>query len=457
MEPGPLPFDQGFVMVLPFSVFLRGNRPYYYVAFKNEETGRYLPAISTKKTTEAAAVKQAWVWFREGIPRKGGPLDIKAASLRDTIRHASISPSDAEFIISDLKRRGIILSCVFSGAPDSVLLADFLTEFWDWERSPYIHEKLRAEHSIHRNYVRGMAGDVKKYWVPFFPSVLLGEFLPSDIERFIEYLSSIQFGDRQLSSIRKNGIIKAGSIPLRWAYRKEKINQDVTRGLILFSGKHGERQILTPQLASSVFALEWEDERSKVANMTAMVTGLRAGELQGLRVGDLGDDCLLVRHSWNYYDKLKPTKNNTERIVELPFPLVLQSLRYIASLNPHGVSDNSYVFWSSLRGNKPMEQRLFISGLRTSLKASGLSDAEAKCFSFHGWRHFFTTYMRPKLDDKLLQSQTGHKTILMLNRYSDHVLPGDRDKIREAQVKVFSALLPSDGFPVSNQTACNYE
>ena len=25
--------------MLPFSVFLRGKRPYYYVAFKNEETG----------------------------------------------------------------------------------------------------------------------------------------------------------------------------------------------------------------------------------------------------------------------------------------------------------------------------------------------------------------------------------------------------------------------------------
>jgi len=139
--------------MLPFSVFLRGSRPYYYVSFKNEETGKYLPAISTKKTTEAAAIKQAWVWFREGIPKKNGPLDIKRASLRDTIRQADITPDDAVFIIDDLRRRGLVLSCVFAGAPDSVGLADYLAEFWNWERSPYIREKLRAEHSIHRNYV----------------------------------------------------------------------------------------------------------------------------------------------------------------------------------------------------------------------------------------------------------------------------------------------------------------
>jgi len=86
-------------MRLPFSVFLRGSRPFYYVAFKNEETGRYLPAISTKKTKEADAVRQAWIWFREGIPHKDGSLDIKALSLRDTIRHSEISLSDAELAV----------------------------------------------------------------------------------------------------------------------------------------------------------------------------------------------------------------------------------------------------------------------------------------------------------------------------------------------------------------------
>jgi len=427
-------------MKLPFSVFYRSARHTYYVAFKNVETGKFLPAISTKKTTEDAAVKQAWVWFREGIPRKG---DIKTCSLRDTIRHSEISLSDAEFIVNDLKRRGIVLACVFAGAPDSVSLADYLTEFWDWDRSPYIREKLRAEHSIHRNYVRGVNLDIKKYWIPFFPSALLGSVTANDIEKFIEHLSNIRFGDKQLSSIRKNGIIKAGTIPLRWAYRKGKIPQDITRGIIFFSGKAAERKILIPQQATAIFNQEWADERCKIANMTAMVTGLRAGELQGLQTRDLGDGCLMVRHSWNYFDKLKTTKNNCERIVELPFPSVLDSLKYLASLNPHGAAPESFVFWSSHSANKPMEQKLFISGLRNALIASGLSETDARGFTFHGWRHFFTTYMRPKIEDKLLQSQTGHKTIPMLDRYSDHLKPGDRDKIREAQVEVFSSLLPS--------------
>jgi integrase len=290
-----------------------------------------------------------------------------------------------------------------------------------------------------------MARVVKNYWAPFFPSILLGELLPGHLDRFVDHLSYIRYGKEEelaLSNVRKNDIIKAGVVPLRWAYKKSKIDLDVTRNLIFFSDKTAERLILSPQQAASVFALEWEDRRAYVANMTAMVTGLRAGELQGLQSRDLGDDYLMVRHSWNRIDKLKTTKTNTERKVELPFPFVLQSLRYVASLNPHGTSPDSFVFWSSLSPNKPMEQRRFIMGLRDSLMSAGLSEAAAHEYSFHGWRHFFTTYMRPKLEDKLLRSQTGHKSEKMLNRYSNHVIPADRDKIREAQVEVFSSLLP---------------
>ena len=424
--------------MLPFSIFRRGKRKYYYVAFKNENTGNYLPAISTKKTKYEDAQRQSWVWFREGIPNKNGVLDIKKHSLRDSIRCASLTAEDAEFIIDELKQRGLVLSCVFAGAADSVDFIDFLSEFWDWDRSPYIREKLRAEHSIHQRHVKQMASEIKKYWLPFFSTKLLGEITSNNIDLFINYLSDIRYGDnKSLSNVRKNCIIKAGTIPLRWAYKKRKIIIDITRDIILFSVKTPERLILTPEQAANVFAQNWFDLRAKIANMTAMVTGLRAGELQGLQIDDIGDDFLRVRHSWNYVDKLKTTKTNTERTVEMPFPFVLESLRYLASLNPH--ENGTYVFWSDYKKDKPMEQKLFLKGLRDSLTASGVASGR---YTFHGWRHFFTTYMWSKLDDKLLQSQTGHKTIAMIEHYADHVRSGDRDKIREAQIEVFSALLP---------------
>jgi len=57
----------------PFFIFLRGNRPNYYIAFKNLETGEYLPAIRTKKSKEPDAILQAWVWFHEGLRTRAAP------------------------------------------------------------------------------------------------------------------------------------------------------------------------------------------------------------------------------------------------------------------------------------------------------------------------------------------------------------------------------------------------
>ena len=430
-------------MKQPFSVFLRGK--YYYVAFKNEETGasksKYLSAISTKKTDQDNAIRQAWVWYKEGVPKKKGIVELKTLSLRDIVKRSEITMQDAELIIEELKRKELVKSCVFSGAPDSVRLTDFLNEIWDYDRSPRIKRKLRAKHSIHRCYAYEMQKVVKKYWIPYFNSMLLGELKTEDIENFIENLYDLKTKRNEpLSSARKNAIIKAGKIALKWAFQKGKIKKDITEGVILFSGGSKERLVLPPKIAADIFTNDWRDERCKIANMLAMVTGLRAGEIQGLQFGDLGDNYIYVRHSWNQVDKLKTTKNNKSRIVEITFPFVVDILKDLAELNPHGCNNNSFVFWSGKSSHKPMEQKLFIKSLQSSLAACGFTDAEK--YTFHGWRHFYTTYMRGRLDDKLLQSQTGHLSLEMLEHYSDHRREGDREKIREAQREAFAFLLP---------------
>jgi len=132
------------------------------------------------------------------------------------------------------------------------------------------------------------------------------------------------------------------------------IDKDVTQGITWFSGKATERQILTPELAAAIFKVQWKDERARLANMLAMVTGMRAGEIQGLRVQDLGKDCLYIRYSWNRLDGLKTPKTNESRTVEVPFPGLIQDLLTLAATNPHGQSMDGYVFWAEKISDKPM-------------------------------------------------------------------------------------------------------
>jgi integrase len=219
------------------------------------------------------------------------------------------------------------------------------------------------------------------------------------------------------------------------------IDTDVSAGHTKFSGDALERPILTPELAAAVFRVPWPDERSRLANMLAMVTGMRAGEIQGLRIQDLGRDCLYVRHSWNFMDGLKTTKNNECRTAEVPFPGLIQDLANMAAGNPHKARMDGFIFWAALSAEKPMEAEIFLRDLRTALVKAGMSKETAKAYTFHAWRHFFTAYMRPRIDEKLLQKQTGHKTLAMLDHYSDHVLDGDRERIQTAQRETFGALI----------------
>jgi integrase len=259
-------------------------------------------------------------------------------------------------------------------------------------------------------------------------------------------------GDKPVSAARKNIVIKAGAKALRWAFGKGKIETDPTRGIMLFAGTPAERQILTPTAAAAAFRAEWKDKRAKLANETAAVTGMRAGEIQALQIQDIGADCLYVRHGWNRIDGLKGTKNNEYRTVELPFSDLLQELIELAKTNPWGVSPENFIFWSDRKADRPMKGELFLEGLRDALQKTGFSEKAAAGYVFHSWRHFFTAYMRPRIGEILLQKQTGHKTLLMLDHYSDHVLDGDRERIQAAQREVFGGVDTGGGLWLKAKT-----
>jgi integrase len=369
---------------LPFSVFRRAGQRIFYVSFKNTETGKYLPAISTRQKTEAAAVETAFQWLRDGIPRKGETVPLQKYTLRDMARGSDISPTDCEYICKELHRRGMLKTYVLAGTDQAVGFVEYLSNFWDFENSEYIKEKLRKNHSIHRRYCVEQKNTVERHWKPYFAGRFLGDITRKDLEDFINQLDSMS-----LSAERKNKIVKVGTIPLKWAYRKEKIEKDVTQGIVWFSGVNKERQILSPEQAAAVFRVEWKDNRSRIANMLAMVTGMRAGEIQGLRIQDLGQDCLYIRHSWNFRDGLKTTKNNENRVAEVPFPGLMRELYDLAKNNPHGQGMDGYVFWTWTMADKPIENDIFLRDLRAALVKTGMSEKSAKVYTFHGWRHYF--------------------------------------------------------------------
>ena len=197
---------------LPFTVFKRANRPCYSVKFKNNVTGEYYPAISTRQKTEAEAVKTAFAWLRDGIPRKREPVKVQDLSLKDTARKIK-TMGEAEMLLTEMKRMGWIKSYVLTESQAAQDFTAFLSEFWDWNKSAYIAEKRRKNHGIHKRHCKLQGQAITRYWQPFFSGRFLGDITATDIDCFISHMGSMN-----VSASRKNGVIKAGTKPLRWAF-----------------------------------------------------------------------------------------------------------------------------------------------------------------------------------------------------------------------------------------------
>lgn len=404
-----------------------------YVSFKNPLTGKYGTKRSTGTSDPQQAEKLAYKWLLTGEADKKEACTQR--SLLDAIRLATLTMDDTREIIEILKAKNLVSSAVLKSDKANISFVTYLENFWDYDTSSYVKEKLRKKHGIHKRYVARERGAIKNYWKPFFENALLGSVTIEQLNKFIDWIGTL---DKPGSAKGKNSVIKAGTLPLKWAFRNEVLEKDLTTGLVLYSGEEKEREILTPELATAIFSKKWKDPCAKLANLLAMCTGLRAGEVQGLRKCDLGQSCVYVKHSWNLADGLKCVKNKESRIGEIVFPELMGALIEQANSNPYDEGLDGYVFWASIPG-KPIESHGWLKSLREVCKEVGIADPS--WVTFHAWRHFFTTYMGGKVDDKILQIATGHKTLEMIEHYRDHIRVGDIDALKTAQREVFEPIL----------------
>lgn len=408
-----------------FSLSKRSDSPFWYVSFKNPYTLKYSTKKSTGTTDKKEATKIAYKLLFEEHQRPVKPI-------LEALKALNLTSADAADIVEILDQKRLIATIITKDDAGAESFSPFLKRFWDYEKSPYVREKLHKNHGIHKKYVISNSKCVAMYWEPFFKDMPLVKLTKDHLNQFMDSL------DQGLSGSRRNNIMKVGTVALKWAFKNQIITSDITAGIIWFSKDSDKRFIFTPEQAAQIFASPWKHETSRLANLVAMTTGLRAGEIMGLKKQDLGEDCIYVNHSWNNYDRQKTTKNNESRKAFIIFPEMMADLKKLADQNPYGEGNNGYVFWASIPG-KPKENKFWLDDLRDVATKLGFGDIEK--ITFHGWRHFFATYMYTEVEEGLLQKATGHKTIEMLRHYANHDRDQDSSEIQGAMRKVFEPIL----------------
>lgn len=417
------------------------NNGFYYVQFVDPLTKTLTYGRTTHQRDRDAALLTAYKWLEQGIPGKQAESTPVAQVLSfDTalaqLKQLNINASETERLLALLNTKGQACAKAepVTTKPTGHPFIQFLLDFWNYDKSKYIQGLLAHGTGITRRHCYEMTNRVNTYWEPAFGNkITIEELKDEDIEEFllkqktaIREIKNKKTGTTEivttaLSGATVNKILNSIRKPLKWAMKKKIISYDPTASLDSFSSKIKERGILEDSEVQALIALDWKDKRARVATLTSMTTGLRAGELLGLRVQDIREKSISVEHGWNTKDRLKTTKNGKSREVVL-LPYIRTILLEYAKTSPHGFKPDSFVFWSPLYADQPCDTKKFNDGFYEALGDIKITEENRKARNivFHSWRHYNATIIADHLDERTAQLLLGHLTASMTKRYADH-------------------------------------
>lgn len=181
------------------------------------------------------------------------------------------------------------------------------------------------------------------------------------------------------------------------------------------------KRILTVEEAAALFSLRWDDPRYLVGNLLGSVTGLRAGEITGLRFSNVLPDRVLAFGTWRPQTAIVSdnTKGGVPRTAPVPAP-IMAFVRALMAVNPwRQRSADPFVFFSVKTPERAMEQRELTEALHDRLDAMlGPEARRSQTIGFHSWRHFANTnYLEGAVPPEMVQKTIGHANAAMTMLY----------------------------------------
>jgi integrase len=412
----------------------------FYACMVNQETGLAMSARSTGERDRDAALIVISGWMRDGLPgRDGERRKVEAAFDLDGIlrgiRKTELDSGGALAIVKALKDRGLIDIGAVPAGKGSVNFVSFLSDFFDYDKSAYVKDRLAHGHSIGRRYCRESLKIIRLFWEPAFKGRTLASITRNDLKSFSLSLPADK------SASYKNSILNAGLIPLGWAYEEGMIPADIGKDFERYGGKASKRGVLTVEEAAALFTRTWADGAAMAANLLSATTGMRQGEVLAVRGGDIGETVLNAAHSWSSADGLKSPKNGESRRVPL-LPEVREALLAQLATNPHTDIPEAerFVFWGTAPDKPRYDGSFMLDALHSELGAAGV-DWQARNIVYHGWRHFYAARMADIEAADKVSRITGHKSRAVFDAYADHVTEAAITDMGKAAAAVFAGVL----------------
>jgi integrase len=310
--------------------------------------------------------------------------------------------------------------------PKMNTFGDYAKGWWDLKTCEYCQMK-QARQPLTETHIKTFRQNMNNHVLPRFKDVRLVDITSYEIEKWLFDLLNQGY---KKSSI--NGLFSTLRVMLGEAVRRGILRANPATRVKALQPDVKKRKLLSLEELSALFPPDidrvWRNRMAAMANMLAAYTGMRLGEVAGLKGSLVFPDYISVAMQYNSARKYTETKTKTERDIPIT-PVIYQQLQSLIALNGDG-----YVF--SIDGGKtPFPREGMTRGLIEALGNIGIDEKERKerGLTFHSWRHFFITCMRMgNVSDKKARDVAGHASMKMNDHYT-HLNTREFDDVRDVQ------------------------
>jgi integrase len=281
------------------------------------------------------------------------------------------------------------------------------------------HIRVNVRQSTAKDY----EGLLRRHLLPYFGSLKLQSLTVELVERFR--------GDHadRIGRRTTNKCLTLLSAMFRYAERHRLVPSNPVRHVAKLRDEATRNQeqiegnILHPAEIQKLLAAT--DERWRPLLMTAVLTGLRQGELLGLQWGDIDWQArqIHVRRSFSAGRFYEPKTRYSRRRVDMPGVLVSELKRWKLACPP---GDLDLVFPSGA-GNPENPSNVINRGLNPALRRAGL-----RKIRFHDLRHCYASLLIHNNESpKRIQSLLGHSSIKVTFDIYGHLLTDGNDGVAD--------------------------
>ncbi len=356
------------------------RRTYGSGSYKRNSKGKYVVQVSAGKDATGKRIRIT----RTANTSKEATALLKA--LQDEIAAAASTPAEQE-------------------PSEEPLLTSDLFERWYTTKSPAWSARTRE---LYRHQLDAHA-------IPSLGNVLLADLKPLDIQKMVNKIVK----DGKIATANK--VRSMVSSALKQAVRWELIGRNPADAVDPVPEKRRPLNVWTPQQARA-FLEHHKNHRFYAAYYLLITSGIRRGELLGLRRQDIVENGIYIRQTVTLVDDVptigKPKTKNSERFVTLPEDTLEVLWEHLARLDETialvgDAWEHPELVFPSETGTL-MHGRNFYRTWKLAVKAAGLPHTR-----IHDQRHLHATLLIDQGEDsKVISDRLGHASVsFTLDRY----------------------------------------